>query len=118
MSDEMAEKGRIWGWTGPWLTTKMIPNSLTRVHLRVCWSLLYGGFVAADWFSVKAVAPLFSSMKVSAMKLLMTEGLTGAYVLDHSTTPDVVRISNVSSIVWYSDLRYVSLRSRIECGMD
>ena len=33
------------------------------------------------------------------MKLLMTEGFTGAYDLDHRTTPEVVRISNVSNML-------------------
>lgn len=32
------------------------------------------------------------------MKLFITEGLTGAYDLDQRTTPDVVTISNVSSM--------------------
>jgi hypothetical protein len=45
-----------------------------------------------------AAAP-FSSMKTSEMKLLMMAGLTGVYALDQRTTPDVVRISKVSSIV-------------------
>lgn len=39
-----------------------------------------------------------SSMKTLVMRLLMIEGLVGAKDLDHSTTPDVVRISNVSNI--------------------
>lgn len=33
------------------------------------------------------------------MRLLIIEGLTCAYDLDHSTTPEVVRISKVSNIV-------------------
>lgn len=38
-------------------------------------------------------------MKTSLMKLLITEGLIGAHFRDHTTTPDVVTISNVSNIV-------------------
>lgn len=45
-----------------------------------------------------ATAP-FSSMKMSAMKLLMTDGLMGAYVRDQRTTPEVVKISNVSNML-------------------
>jgi hypothetical protein len=37
-------------------------------------------------------------MNTSSIKLLMTEGLMAAYVRDHSTTPEVVNISKVSSI--------------------
>lgn len=33
------------------------------------------------------------------MKSSTTEGLTGAHLRDHTTTPEVVMISNVSSIV-------------------
>ena len=81
----------------------MSPNSLTVVHLRVCWSCLYGGLFAAE-ISSPTAAPerVRSSMKTSLMRLLMTEGLTGAYDLDHKTTPVVVRISKVSSIVLVS----------------
>lgn len=43
--------------------------------------------------------PVFSSMKVSAMKLLTMEGLTGAYDLDQRTTPDVVRTSKASNML-------------------
>ncbi len=74
----------------------MSPSSLTKVHLSVWWSVRYGALPAADDGASPAL--LFSSMKTSKMKLLMTEALTGAYVRDHSTTPDVVRISKVSSI--------------------
>ena len=55
-----------------------------------------------------------SSMKTFVMKLLMIEGLTDVYDLDHSTTPDVVRISNVSNIVDLSKLFVVVLLSRKE----
>lgn len=41
----------------------------------------------------------FSSMKTSAIKLLIIDGLIGAYDRDHNTTPDVVRISNVSNMM-------------------
>lgn len=54
--------------------------------------------MAADCTSWIALALRFSSIKVSAMKLLTTDGLTGAYVLDHRTTPEVVMISNVSNM--------------------
>jgi hypothetical protein len=40
-----------------------------------------------------------SSMKTFVMRLLMIEGLTGAYDFDHNTTPEVVKISNESNIV-------------------
>lgn len=91
----------------------MTPSSLTSVHFRVCWSLLYAGFAAADCESRRAVPPLFSSMKVSAMKLLTTEGLTGAYVRDQRTTPDVVRISNVSSMAAREGRYQVETTSRL-----
>lgn len=55
--------------------------------------------MAADCESVGAMLPVFSSMKVSAMKLLTMEGLTGAYDLDQRTTPDVVRTSKASNML-------------------
>ena len=81
------------------LTTKMRPRSLTVVHFRVYWSFLYGGFRAADASSA-TLAPgrTFSSMKTSLMRELITLAPTGTYDLDQSTTPDVVRISKLSSI--------------------
>lgn len=77
----------------------MIPSSLTNVHRRVCCSVLYGGLLAAEFSALKTPETPFSSTKTSVMKLLITEGLTGAHLRDHTTTPDVVTISNVSSIV-------------------
>jgi hypothetical protein len=38
-------------------------------------------------------------MKTFVMRLLIIAGLVGAYDLDHSTTPEVVRISKESSIL-------------------
>jgi hypothetical protein len=98
------------------LTTKMIPNSLTKVHFRVFWSLLYGGFVAADCESLMAALEPFSSIKTSLMKLLIRSDLTGVNVLDQRTTPDVVRISKVSNMLsgWCSttcEHRRTSLRA-------
>lgn len=61
--------------------------------------------------------PFFSSMNVSAMKLLTMEGLTGAYVLDQTTTPDVVRTSKASNMLNLpaaTDLR----DSRTACDLD
>jgi len=61
---------------------------------------------AAEVLSLAPGAELFSSMNTSAIKLLMTEGLTGAYVRDHRTTPEVVRISKVSNMAggWAREL--------------
>ena len=85
------------------LTTNMRPRSLAVVHFRVYWSFLYGGFRAADASSA-TLAPgrTFSSMKTSLMSELITLAPTGTYDLDHSTTPDVVRISKLSSIFAYN----------------
>lgn len=80
-------------------TTKIMPNSLTNVHLRVCCSVLYGALLAAELFALRAPEALFSSTNTSVMKLLMTEGLTGAHLRDQTTTPEVVTISNVSNMV-------------------
>ena len=41
----------------------------------------------------------FSSMKTSLMRLLITLVLTEANDLDHKTTPEVVRISKLSSMI-------------------
>lgn len=83
-------------------TTKMMPSSLTKVHLRVCCSVLYGALLAAELFALRAPEALFSSTNTSVMKLLMTEGLMGAHLRDHTTTPEVVTISNVSNMVFVS----------------
>lgn len=40
-----------------------------------------------------------SSMNTFVIKLLMTDGLIAEYCLDHSTTPEVVRISKESNII-------------------
>lgn len=79
-------------------TTKMMPSSLTHVQRSVCCSVLYGGLLAAELLDFSAPDILFSSTNTSVMKLLITEGLTGAHLRDHTTTPEVVTISNVSSI--------------------
>lgn len=79
-------------------TTNMMPSSLTNVHRRVCCSVLYGGLLAAELLDFSVPDTLFSSTKTSVMKLLMMEFLTGAHLRDHTTTPEVVTISNVSSM--------------------
>lgn len=58
-------------------------------------SFLYEGFdpLSSDCGSVR------SSIKTSRIKLLITFAPTGTYVRDHRTTPEVVTISNVSSII-------------------
>jgi hypothetical protein len=56
----------------------MMPSSLLKVHRKLCWSCLYGGFEAADAPSFAPATALFSSMKTSEMKLLTTDGLTAA----------------------------------------
>lgn len=76
----------------------MMPSSLTNVQRRVCCSVLYGGLLAAELLDFNVPGTLFSSTKTSFMKLFITEDLTGAHLRDHTTTPDVVTISNVSSI--------------------
>jgi len=40
-----------------------------------------------------------SSMKTLVIRLFMREGLIGACDLDHSTTPEVVRISKASNMM-------------------
>ena len=80
-------------------TTKIRPRSFALLHFSVYWSFLYAGFLAADASSVTlAPGSTFSSIKTSRMRALITLALTGAYDLDQSTTPDVVRISKLSSI--------------------
>jgi hypothetical protein len=54
---------------------------------------------AADFESATAEKPPFSSIKVSAMKLLMMAGLICEKDLDQTTTPEVVRISKESNIL-------------------
>jgi len=82
------------------LTTKIRPRSFAVVHFRVYFSFLYGAFLEA-LLSSPVLLPegTFSSMKTSLIRALMMFELTGAYALDHSTTPDVVSISKESSIV-------------------
>lgn len=80
-------------------TTKMMPSSLTNVQRSVCCSVLYGALLAAEVLVFNMPEALFSSTNTSVMKLLMMEGLTGAHFRDHTTTPDVVTISKVSSMV-------------------
>ena len=46
-----------------------------------------------------------SSMKTLVIRLLMIEGLIGVYDFDHSTTPEVVRISKVSNILPWQGLK-------------
>lgn len=46
------------------------------------------------------------------MKLLMMEGFMGVYVRDQTTTPEVVNISNESSILY--DSLFLSLRVEVE----
>jgi hypothetical protein len=48
-------------------------------------------------------------MKTSEMKLLMMEGLIAVYDRDQRTTPEVVRISKASSIVFAPLLRDVRI---------
>lgn len=80
-------------------TTKITPSSLENVHFKVCWSALYGGLLAVDWVSFAPAMAPFSSMKTSLIKLLMMDALIGAYVRDQRTTPEVVKISNVSNML-------------------
>ena len=49
--------------------------------------------------AIPAPGSVRSSMKTFVIRLLMIEGLVGAYDLDHRTTPEVVRISKESSIL-------------------
>lgn len=76
----------------------MMPSSLTKVHLKVCCSVLYGALLAAELFALRAPEALFSSTNTSVMKLLMTDGLMGAHLRDQTTTPEVVTISKVSNM--------------------
>lgn len=81
-------------------TTKIKLSSFTVVHFKVCCSYLYEGLLAAEISSaMPAPGSVRSSMKTLVMRLLMIEGLVGAYDFDHRTTPDVVRISKESSIL-------------------
>lgn len=94
-------------------TTKIKPRSLAVLHRSVYFSLRYGGLRAALASSVvlEAAAGRRSSMKTSLIRLLITFGLTGAYDLLHSTTPEVVRISKVSSMFaarWCEAMRAVT----------
>ena len=75
-------------------TTKMIPSSFTNVYRKVWCSVLYGALFEAEMFAFKTPEIVFSSMKTSFMKLLIIEGLMGAQFRDHTTTPEVVTISN------------------------
>lgn len=77
----------------------MTPSSLTNAHRSVLWSALYGVLSAAELLSLALVEPDFSSIKTSMIKLLMMDGFTGAKLLDHSTTPDVVSTSNKSNML-------------------
>lgn len=49
---------------------------------------------------MRGAEALFSSTKTSVIKVLTTDGLTGAHLRDHTTTPEVVMISKVSNMVW------------------
>lgn len=49
--------------------------------------------------AMPAPGRVFSSIKTLVMRLLIMAGLMDEYVLDHSTTPEVVRISKVSNIL-------------------
>ena len=81
-------------------TTNIKPRSFTVVHFKVYRSFLYGGLRAAEASSAMlAPGRTFSSMKTSWMSPLMILALTGAYERDHNTTPEVVRISKLSSIL-------------------
>ena len=53
-------------------------------------------------------------MNTSDMKSLMIVLLTGVYVLDHKTTPDVVIISNVSSMLQAQ----IGTKRRVTKGLD
>lgn len=76
----------------------MRPSSLTKVHLKVWCSVLYGALLAAELFALRAPEAFFSSTNTSVMKLLITDGLIGAHLRDHTTTPEVVTISKVSNM--------------------
>lgn len=76
-----------------------MPSSFSNVQRKVCCSVLYGALLAAELFAFRTPEALFSSTKISVMKLFMTDGLTGAHLRDHTTTPEVVTISNVSNMV-------------------
>lgn len=83
-------------------TTNISPRSFAVVHFKVYLSFLYVGFRAAEASLNVEPTPLgaaVSSMKTSLIRELMTLALTGAYDLDQRTIPDVVIISNESSMV-------------------
>jgi hypothetical protein len=54
--------------------------------------------------AIPAPGKVRSSMKTLVIRLLMIEGLIGVYDFDHSTTPEVVRISKVSNILPWQDM--------------
>lgn len=81
------------------------------VHFRVYLSFLNTGLRVADTSLAVVVATAFgtmlSSMKISLMRLLIMFALTGAYDLDQRTTPEVVSISKLSSMVYFVGLSEV-----------
>lgn len=78
------------------LTTKIRLNSLTLFHFRVYFSFLNTGKAP---FVEALCGTTFSSIKTSLIRLLITCDPTGAYDFDHSTTPEVVKISKASNIL-------------------
>lgn len=75
-------------------TTNIKLNSLLRRHLRVYFSFLKTGDTPAAFCGTT-----FSSIKTSLIRLLTICAPTGAYDLDHRTTPEVVRISKASNMM-------------------
>lgn len=92
-------------------TTNMRPRSFEAVHFSVYPSFLYVGFepASSNWGIMR------SSMKTSRIKLLMTFAPTGAYVRDQSTTPEVVKTSNVSNMVIVLDMWRAASAGAPEC---
>ena len=81
-------------------TTKIKPRSFAVVHFNVYFSFLYGGFLEA-LLSSPVLFPdgTFSSIKTSLISALIMFELTGTYDFEYNTTPEVVRISNESSML-------------------
>ena len=81
-------------------TTKMSSKSFAVVQRRVYFSFLYrrlGLLVRTS--SLTALPGYLSSMKTSRINEFITPGPIGVNVLDQRTTPEVVSISKVSSML-------------------
>lgn len=82
------------------LTTKIRPRSLTSVYFRVYLSYLYVGLLKA-----LTVGRTFSSIKTSLMRLFTAVAPIEEVLRDQSTTPEVVKTSNASSMAAVTDSR-------------